>query len=62
MTLTYPVINRSRLVLWVVTGAEKVDVLNRLRDGDLSIPAGRIRGENSLLLADAAAARQLASR
>ena len=62
MTLTYPIINRSRLVLWLVTGAEKVDVLHRLRDGDQSIPAGRIRGENSLLLADAAAARQLASR
>ena len=62
MTLTYPIINRSRLVLWVVTGAEKVDVLNRLRDGDQSIPAGRVRGENSLVLADAAAARQLASR
>ena len=32
---------------WVVTGAEKVEVLNRLRDGDLSIPAGRVRGETS---------------
>ena len=62
MTLTYPIINRSRLVLWVVTGAEKVDILGRLRDGDQSIPAGRVRGENLLLLADTAAARQLASR
>ena len=28
MTLTYPIINRSRLVLWVVTGAEKVEMLS----------------------------------
>jgi hypothetical protein len=46
----------------VVTGAEKVEMLGRLRDGDQSIPAGRVQAENSLLLADAAAARQLASR
>ena len=62
MTLTYPIINRSRLVLWVVTGTDKVEMLNRLRDGDQSIPAGRVRSENSLLLADASAAGQLASR
>ena len=45
MTLTYPMINRSRKVLWVVTGAEKVPMLRRLLDGDESIPAGRIRRE-----------------
>jgi 6-phosphogluconolactonase len=62
MTLTYSIINRSRLVLWLVTGTDKVEMLNRLRGGDPSIPAGRVRGENSLLLADAAAARQLMSK
>lgn len=62
MTLTYPVINRARLLLWVVTGADKVEMLSRLRAGDKSIPAGRVRRENSLLLADASAAEQLASR
>ena len=56
MTLTYPLLNRSRRVLWVVTGAEKVEMLARLRDGDISIPAGRIRSENALVLADQAAA------
>src|SRR5450755_4023911 len=35
MTLTYPLLNRSRCVLWVVTGAEKVEMLARLRDGDI---------------------------
>jgi 6-phosphogluconolactonase len=56
MTLTYPVLNRSRRILWLVTGKEKVEMLERLRDGDLSIPAGRVRREGALVLADRAAA------
>jgi 6-phosphogluconolactonase len=56
MTLTYPMINRSRKILWVVTGAEKVPMLKRLLDGDASIPAGRIRQDRALILADRAAA------
>lgn len=56
MTLTYPLLNRARRVLWVVTGAEKVEMLARLRNGDVSIPAGRIRRENAIVLADRAAA------
>ena len=42
MTLTYPVINRARLILWLVTGGEKVPMYKRLRDADPSIPAGRV--------------------
>jgi 6-phosphogluconolactonase len=60
MTLTYPMINRARRVLWVVTGNEKVQMLNRLFDGDESIPAGRVRREGALVLADDAAAGRLA--
>ena len=60
MTLTYPIINRARRVLWVVTGSEKVQMLNRLFDGDESIPAGRVRREGALVLADDAAAGRLA--
>ena len=59
MTLTYPVLNRSRRILWVVTGAEKAEMLVRLRDGDISIPAGRIRREQALVLADQLAAAAL---
>lgn len=59
MTLTYPMLNRAHRVLWVVTGSEKVEMLRRLRDGDVSIPAGRVRREHALLLADRAAAGQL---
>jgi 6-phosphogluconolactonase len=55
MTLTYPLLNRSRRILWVVTGAEKAGMLARLLAGDVSIPAGRIRQEKALVLADRAA-------
>lgn len=59
MTLTYPMLNRSRRILWLVTGAEKVEMLPRLRAGDPSIPAGRVRQEHALVLADCAAAATL---
>ncbi len=59
MTLTFPIINRSRRVLWLVTGREKAGALVRLRDGDRSIPASRVRQDRALVLADRAAAEQL---
>ena len=59
MTLTYPAINRARRILWVVTGSEKVEMLRRLRAGDVSIPAGRIQQSQALLLADRGAAEQM---
>jgi len=59
MTLTYPTLNRARRILWLVTGDEKAGMLVRLRDGDPSIPAGRVRQERALVLADRAAAARL---
>jgi 6-phosphogluconolactonase len=59
MTLTYPIINRSRRILWLVTGTDKAGPLVRLRDADPSIPAGRVRQDQGLLLADRAAAAEL---
>jgi 6-phosphogluconolactonase len=56
MTLTYPILNRSRRILWLVTGAEKAQMLARLQSGDGSIPAGRIRQDAALVLADRSAA------
>jgi 6-phosphogluconolactonase len=56
MTLTYPVLNRSRRILWLITGSEKVAMLPRLRAGDSSIPAGRISRDQAVVLADRAAA------
>jgi 6-phosphogluconolactonase len=55
MTLTYPVLNAARHILWLVTGDDKVDALRRLRAGDRSIPAGRVASEHAILVADAAA-------
>jgi len=59
MTLTYPILNRARQVLWLVTGSEKAGMLARLRAGDVSIPAGRVCRDHALVLADQAAARGL---
>jgi 6-phosphogluconolactonase len=59
MTLTYPIINRARRILWVVTGIEKAGPLARLRDADQAIPAGRVCQEQALVLADRAAAASL---
>ena len=59
MTLTYPILNRPRRVLWLVTGTEKASMLPRLRDGDAQIPAGRVRADHALVFADQAAAGQL---
>jgi 6-phosphogluconolactonase len=56
MTLTYPMLNRARQILWLVTGSDKVSPLARLRVGDSSIPAGRVKQEHAVLLADRAAA------
>jgi 6-phosphogluconolactonase len=56
MTLTYPIINRSLRILWLVTGNDKTAMVRRLANGDTAIPAGRINRDHSLILADRAAA------
>lgn len=56
MTLTYPILNRARRVLWIVTGNEKAGPLERLCKADVSIPAGRVCQDRALVLADRAAA------
>src|SRR5467141_1187827 len=52
MTLTYPMLNRSRRILWLVTGGEKAEMLARLCGGDRSMPAGRIHQHQAVVLAD----------
>jgi 6-phosphogluconolactonase len=59
MTLTYPMINRSRQILWLATGAAKIPMLVKLRAADSSIPGGRIIQSSALLLTDKAAAAGL---
>jgi 6-phosphogluconolactonase len=59
MTLTYPILNRSREILWLVTGSEKAEILARLVARDRSIPAGEVRDDHALLIADRAAAGRI---
>lgn len=61
MTLTYPILNRSRRILFLVTGKEKVDMLPKLLAADSSIPSGRIRQDHVLILADREAAARAAA-
>lgn len=59
MTLTYPILNRSGQILWLVTGEEKAEVLVRLLARDSSIPAGQISQDHAIVIADRAAASRL---
>ena len=59
MTLTYPIINRARRILWLIIGSDKAGPLARLRDADRAIPAGRMRQDQAQVLADRAAAGSL---
>lgn len=56
MTLTYPALAEARRIVWLVTGPDKREPLAQLLDGDESIPAGRVRNEDMIVVADEAAA------
>lgn len=57
MTLTYPALADARRIVWLVTGPDKRDPLQKLLAGDESIPAGRVRNDNIVVVADEAANR-----
>jgi 6-phosphogluconolactonase len=59
MTLTYPIINRARQILWLVTGSDKSGPLLQLRNADPAIPAGRVNQTRAVVLADKPAAAKL---
>jgi len=59
MTLTYPVLDRARRVLWLATGQSKTEMLQRLEDGDRSIPAGRVCQDRAVVFSDRAATASL---
>jgi 6-phosphogluconolactonase len=54
MTLTLPILNRAREIVWVVSGADKAAMLARLRAGDRAIPAARVEQSNARVIADRA--------
>lgn len=58
MTLSAPVLENARRLLWLVCGAEKAQALAALRRGDPSIPAGRLPQQRAWLFADREAADQ----
>jgi 6-phosphogluconolactonase len=61
ITLTLPVLESSRMILFLVAGAEKRSALQRLRAGDTAIPAARVHPPGVVhVLADSAAAGQAA--
>ncbi len=57
ITLTYPALESSRLIMFLVSGAAKKEALARVRAGDGVLPAGRLKPEGEVVwLADRAAA------
>jgi 6-phosphogluconolactonase len=56
MTLTYPALNEARRIVWLVTGPDKGDALQKLLAGDESIPAARVHNDDITVVADEAAA------
>jgi 6-phosphogluconolactonase/glucosamine-6-phosphate isomerase/deaminase len=57
MTLTFPALANADQLLWLVSGEDKHDALEKLLDGDTSIPAGRVDAGASLVLCDRRALR-----
>jgi 6-phosphogluconolactonase len=57
LTLTYPALESSRLVLFLVSGAAKREAMARVREGDPALPAARLRPQGEVIwLADRDAA------
>ena len=57
ITLTYPALESSRTILFLVSGAPKAAMLARARSGDTTIPAGALKPQGEVIwLADRAAA------
>jgi len=57
ITMTYPVIESSRCVAFLVTGREKAPILQAIRAGGSRVPAARVRPVGELIwFADRAAA------
>jgi 6-phosphogluconolactonase len=56
LTLTLPALAGARSIVWFAVGAERRAVLTRLFDGDIAIPASRVRRDRAVCFTDLAAA------
>lgn len=56
MTLTFPVLNAAREVMFLVLGADKAPALRAVRTGQGDLPASRVHARRTLWIVDAAAA------
>ncbi len=52
MTLTRPAIDGAGLIVWIVSGSDKAEMVERLIAGDPLIPAGLISQERAVLVTD----------
>ncbi len=56
MTLTYPALAAANKILWLTLGEKAREPLAKLLAGDTSIPAGRVRNDDMVVVCDEAAA------
>lgn len=59
MTMTVPLLNRARAIVWEVAGADKAGAVKQLVGGNTQIPAARVAQDHATLFADASAAARL---
>jgi len=52
ISLTLRTINNAEVIQWLVSGSEKRAAVMNLRCGNTSVPAGRVRRENTVLFGD----------
>ena len=55
MSLTFPILNRARNVLWLITGADKACILERLIRNDPEIPAACVSTDRATIVTDSPA-------
>ncbi len=55
MTLTFPALENAQSILWIVGGADKAAMVERLIAADPAIPAGRVPQGRATLVTDARA-------
>jgi 6-phosphogluconolactonase len=61
LTITYPVIEAAREVVFLATGENKANALRHIRTGRSPLPAARVQARRVVWLIDAAAAGQTSS-